>query len=85
MIASLMTGETDELELARLMVGREVTISRQEREATAGEPLLIVRDLEVAADHGRKALDSLSLTVHEGEIVGVAALRATGRRSWRRY
>ncbi|MEK3833993.1 MULTISPECIES: ABC transporter ATP-binding protein [unclassified Paenibacillus] len=80
MIASLMTGETDELELARLMVGREVTISRQERAATAGEPLLIVRDLEVAADHGRKALDALSLTVHEGEIVGVAGVAGNGQK-----
>lgn len=80
MIATLATAETDELELARLMVGREVTISRQEREETAGEPLLIVRDLDVAADHGRKALDRLSLTVREGEIVGVAGVAGNGQK-----
>lgn len=80
MIATLGTAETDELELARLMVGREVTISRQEREVTSGEPLLIVKDLEVSADHGRKALDGLSLTVSEGEIVGVAGVAGNGQK-----
>ncbi|QUL56210.1 ABC transporter ATP-binding protein [Paenibacillus tritici] len=80
MIAALKTGETDELELARLMVGREIAISRQEREATAGLPLLVVRNLEVAADHGRNALDALSLTVHEGEIVGVAGVAGNGQK-----
>ncbi|MEK4330474.1 ABC transporter ATP-binding protein [Paenibacillus sp. FSL R7-0297] len=80
MIATLETAKTDELELARLMVGREVTITRQEREATAGEPLLVVKELDVAADHGRKALDALSLTVREGEIVGVAGVAGNGQK-----
>ncbi|WP_438494937.1 ABC transporter ATP-binding protein [Paenibacillus sp. IHBB 3054] len=80
MIATLNTAQTDELELARLMVGREVTISRQEREATQGEALLVVRNLDVAADQGRKALDGLSLTVNEGEIVGVAGVAGNGQR-----
>ncbi|MHA6531014.1 ABC transporter ATP-binding protein [Paenibacillus sp. BAC0078] len=80
MIATLVTAGTDELELARLMVGREVAITRQEREATAGEPLLIVRNLEVSADHGRKALDGLSLNVCEGEIVGVAGVAGNGQK-----
>ncbi|MNB72555.1 Ribose import ATP-binding protein RbsA [compost metagenome] len=80
MIATLATAQTDELELARLMVGREVTISRQEREATQGEPLLVVNRLEVSADHGRKALDGLSLSVCEGEIVGVAGVAGNGQK-----
>lgn len=80
MIATLMTGGTDELELARLMVGREVAIRRQEREQTAGAPLLVVRGLAVAADHGRQALDGLSLTVCEGEIVGVAGVAGNGQK-----
>ncbi|MBW4085689.1 ABC transporter ATP-binding protein [Paenibacillus sp. S150] len=80
MIATLVTAETGELELARLMVGREIEITRQEREATTGEPLLIVNNLEVAADHGRKALDGLSLKVREGEIVGVAGVAGNGQK-----
>ncbi|MGN7762648.1 ABC transporter ATP-binding protein [Paenibacillus sp. 22594] len=80
MIATLATAETDELELARLMVGREVEISRQERDASVGEPLLVVNNLEVTADHGRKALDGLSLKVCEGEIVGVAGVAGNGQK-----
>jgi ABC-type uncharacterized transport system ATPase subunit len=80
MIATLVTADTDERELARLMVGREVTISRQEREVSKGVPLLVVKDLDVYADHGRKALDNLSLTVYEGEIVGVAGVAGNGQK-----
>ncbi|MCL6460032.1 MAG: ATP-binding cassette domain-containing protein, partial [Gorillibacterium sp.] len=42
MIATLMTAETDEREVARLMVGREVTIERQHRSLSIGQPLLVV-------------------------------------------
>lgn len=80
MIATLTTADTDELELARLMVGREVSISRQERETADGDPLLVVKELDVYADHGRKALDHLSLTVCEGEIVGVAGVAGNGQK-----
>ncbi|UQZ35367.1 ABC transporter ATP-binding protein [Paenibacillus sp. PK3_47] len=80
MIATLATAETDEMELARLMVGKEVAITRQERDAVQGKPLLIVSDLDVTADHGRKALDRLSLKVHEGEIVGVAGVAGNGQK-----
>ncbi|ASA26143.1 ABC transporter ATP-binding protein [Paenibacillus donghaensis] len=80
MIATLATADTNELELARLMVGREVTITRQEREETAGETLLVVKNLDVFADHGRKALNSLSLNVSKGEIVGVAGVAGNGQK-----
>ncbi|MCL6459560.1 MAG: ATP-binding cassette domain-containing protein, partial [Gorillibacterium sp.] len=42
--------------------------------------LLVVEDLDVYADHGRKALDRLSLCVHEGEIVGVAGVAGNGQK-----
>ena len=80
MIATLATADTDELELARLMVGREVTITRQERKETAGETLLEVKNLDVVADHGRKVLRSLSMSVSKGEIVGVAGVAGNGQK-----
>ncbi|WP_151732865.1 ABC transporter ATP-binding protein ['Paenibacillus yunnanensis' Narsing Rao et al. 2020] len=80
MIATLHTAQTSELELARLMVGREVSITRQEREAVQGKPLLTVNRLEVTADHGRKALEGLSLTVRSGEIVGIAGVAGNGQK-----
>ncbi|MGG6309660.1 ABC transporter ATP-binding protein [Paenibacillus macerans] len=93
MIATLLTESTDERELARLMVGREVVMERRERDATEGAELLVVNRISAVAEHGRKALDRVSLTVRQGEIVGVAGVAGngqkelaevlTGLRSWR--
>ncbi len=49
--------------------------------AVAGEELLTLRDLVVAdpANPGRLAVDGLSLTVREGEIVGIYGLTGSGR------
>jgi simple sugar transport system ATP-binding protein len=80
MIATLNTADTNERELAQLMVGREVSIVRQPRKPTKGESLLTVRKLNVNADHGRKALDNLSLSVRKGEIVGVAGVAGNGQK-----
>lgn len=80
MIATLTAADTDEMELARLMVGKEITITRQEREATEGDSLLEVKGLDVYADHGRKALDHFSLNVCKGEIVGVAGVAGNGQK-----
>ncbi|MEU4536623.1 sugar ABC transporter ATP-binding protein [Streptosporangium sp. NPDC023825] len=51
------------------------------RAAVAGEELLTLRDLVVAdpANPGRLAVDGLSLTVREGEIVGIYGLTGSGR------
>lgn len=80
MITTLNTAETNERELARLMVGREVEITRQERSKAEGAPLLKVESLDVYADHGRKALNGLNLTVREHEIVGVAGVAGNGQK-----
>ncbi|WP_199617359.1 ABC transporter ATP-binding protein [Paenibacillus alkalitolerans] len=80
MIATTETAATNERELAQLMVGREVSLNRQFRNPSQGKPLLIVDGLEVYAEHGRKALDNLSLCVNEGEIVGVAGVAGNGQK-----
>lgn len=80
MIATLNTADTNERELAQLMVGREVTITRQPRTPTKGKRLLEVKNLNVFAEHGRKALDHLSLHVREGEIVGIAGVAGNGQK-----
>jgi len=80
--AGIETSSTNERALAQLMVGREVTIRRQERPAAAGggKTLLEVERLEVASEQGRKALRELSLSVREGEIVGIAGVAGNGQK-----
>ncbi|WP_233567877.1 ABC transporter ATP-binding protein [Cohnella faecalis] len=80
MIHTIDRSETNERELARLMVGKEVAPERKASARTRGRPLLKVEALEVHADHGRKALDDLELQVHEGEIVGIAGVAGNGQK-----
>jgi simple sugar transport system ATP-binding protein len=73
-------GDTDERELARLMVGRP-TFGVMAREAVtaAGEPRLRVSALSAVGAHGLPALHDVSLDVHPGEILGVAGVSGNGQ------
>jgi len=70
--------------MAQLMVGtREIPRSharKMARPRDAGAPRLVVRDLRVEDDAGRPAVDGLSLTIHGGEIVGIAGVSGNGQR-----
>ncbi len=68
-----------EQQLARLMVGREVLLRVEKRPATPGEPLLVVDGLQVSDDRGLEAVRDVSLTVREGEIVGIAGVDGNGQ------
>ncbi|MCC6728888.1 MAG: sugar ABC transporter ATP-binding protein [Chthonomonadales bacterium] len=73
----IATHGIDELtrdDIIRLMVGRELTQMIPKEVATIGEPALEVRRL------ARKGvLHDVSLTVHRGEVVGLAGLVGAGR------
>lgn len=45
-----------------------------------GEPVLVVDGLRVAGDHGRAAVDGVTVTVRRHEIVGVAGVAGNGQR-----
>ena len=81
MIATMAKSETNERDLAQLMVGKESLESRTVvREKPQGKPMLVVGGLDVYADHGRKVLDGLHFQVSEGEIVGVAGVSGNGQK-----
>ena len=94
LIHSMGKTDTNERELAKLMVGKELGESRLFLPRPQGKRLLEVQQVDVYADHGRKSLDHFSLHVNEGEIVGVAGVAGngqkelaevlTGLRSWKR-
>jgi simple sugar transport system ATP-binding protein len=80
-------GRTAELTLAvmaQLMVDtREIPRSharKMARPRDGGAPRLVVRDLRVEDDARRPAVDGLSLTIHGGEIVGIAGVSGNGQR-----
>jgi general nucleoside transport system ATP-binding protein len=65
--------------LARAMVGREVLLRVEKTPAHPGEPLLAVEDLHVSDDRGIEKVKGVSLTVHAGEIVGIAGVDGNGQ------
>jgi general nucleoside transport system ATP-binding protein len=78
------TAETNAAELARLMVGRDVLLRVVKPEAKPGSSVLSVRDLSVQASMtagagDERRLDSVSLEVRAGEIVGIAGIEGNGQ------
>ena len=73
-IGTVVVADTSEQELADLMVGRQVTFKLDKDAAKVGAPVLQVENLTVKNNRGVSALKNLSLTVHEGEILGVAGI-----------
>ncbi len=72
--------DTDESDLAEMMVGRNVMLQVEKSVSRPGDPVLEVKELEVKDDRGQIALDSLSFEVRAGEILGVAGVEGNGQR-----
>ncbi len=73
------TSEVNREELVRLMVGRE--LSGHERVPAATKPGgLSVEGLRVRGDRGTELVCGVDLTVHRGEIVGLAGVSGNGQR-----
>jgi ABC-type sugar transport system ATPase subunit len=72
-VGDLAAEEATEAKLIHLMVGREVGLFPK-IEVPTGEPVLEVRDIS-----GQSGVHNVSLTVHKGEIVGLAGLIGAGR------
>ncbi|MEX1336513.1 MAG: ABC transporter ATP-binding protein, partial [Candidatus Limnocylindrales bacterium] len=78
-VGSRIPSETDEDDLAELMVGREVQLTVDRGESHPAEPILKVVDLRVAGGHGSDVVDGVSLEVRAGEILGIAGVAGNGQ------
>ena len=78
-VGSRMPSETDEDDLAALMVGRNVQLVVDRGESHPAEPTLVVADLRVADDRGQEAVKGLTFDVRAGEILGVAGVAGNGQ------
>jgi simple sugar transport system ATP-binding protein len=79
-VDTVVTDEVSESDLAEMMVGREVLLDVDVERRKPGAPVLQTDDLRVENDRGIEAVDGVDLTVHEGEVVGVAGVSGNGQR-----
>jgi general nucleoside transport system ATP-binding protein len=79
-VDTVRAAETNERELARLMVGREVLLRVEKEEVkTSGEVRLSAENLTVRADTGEEAVVGVSLEVRGSEVLGVAGVDGNGQ------
>jgi general nucleoside transport system ATP-binding protein len=67
-------------DMARSMIGAEELTAAPARVDRRGEVRLEIRNLAALDDGGQPAVREISLTVHAGEIVGVAGVSGNGQR-----
>jgi len=78
-VGTVDTESTDKRELARMMVGREVTLRVERPVLDPGEPVLQVRGLAADDDRGKRAIDGLEFVVREHEVFGIAGVAGNGQ------
>lgn len=78
--ADVKTRETTQEELAKLMVGREAAPCRREGSFNPGKPVLELQNVFAKGDMETNALDGVSLTLREGEILGIAGVSGNGQK-----
>ena len=70
---------TSKEELARMMVGRDVVLTSQRGEHAPGGVVFEAEHLSYKDGEGRQKLNDINLSVHAGEIVGVAGVEGNGQ------
>jgi simple sugar transport system ATP-binding protein len=78
-VGSRIPAETNEEDLAELMVGREVRLTVDRGESHPQGPVLQVEDLHVYDDRGHETVRGVSFEVRAGEIFGVASVAGNGQ------
>jgi simple sugar transport system ATP-binding protein len=78
--ADVLTRETSQEALAQLMVGREMAPCQREGTFSPGKTVLELQDVYAQGDKGTEALAGVSLTIREGEILGIAGVSGNGQK-----
>jgi len=74
------TSETNENEIARMMVGREVLLRIDKKTILSKkEPIVKIKDLIVTDNRGLVAVNQISFNVKPGEILGIAGVQGNGQ------
>ncbi len=78
-VATCETAATDANKLAELMVGRKVSFDEERRKGNfIGAPIVELQNVSCVKNKIQKLKD-VSLTLHEGEILGIAGVEGNGQ------
>ncbi|MGL4772105.1 MAG: ABC transporter ATP-binding protein [Clostridium sp.] len=78
-IGTVDVKETSEADMAKMMVGREVSFRVDKREANPGEVILKVENLNVKNNKKVLGLKDFSIELRKGEILGIAGVEGNGQ------
>lgn len=78
-IGTVNVADTNENELASLMVGREVVFKTEKKQAQPKQDVLKINNLFVKDSRHVEAVKDLNLSVRAGEIVGIAGVDGNGQ------
>ena len=69
-----------EADISRAMVGVDIQLEVDKTPAVPKDNVLIVKDLGIYNEIGKKVVKNISFTVREGEILGIAGVEGNGQR-----
>jgi ABC-type uncharacterized transport system ATPase subunit len=78
-VGERVPAETNEEDLAELMVGRDVNLTVDRGESNPTEVMLVADDVRVSDDRGREVVHGVSFEVRAGEIFGIAGVAGNGQ------
>ena len=78
-INTVYTSETDKNQLAKMMVGRDVDFTVKKPKVNVGKEILNIDNVSLVNKKGLRSLNNVSLSVKEGEILGIAGVAGNGQ------
>ena len=78
-VRTVQRGEVTARQLAELMVGSELPSPATADSTVTDRPVLTVEDLGLTSAAGAELLAGISLTIHAGEVLGIAGVEGNGQ------
>jgi len=78
-VGQRVPAETNEEDLAELMVGRDVNLTADRGESKPTDVMLVAEDVKVNDDRGHEVVHGVSFEVRSGEIFGIAGVAGNGQ------
>lgn len=79
-VGGARTKDTDKMGLARMMVGKDVTLTTFREKLPRGDRVLSVQNIHVTGDKGLAAVKNVSFELYKNQIFGVAGVAGNGQR-----